>query len=138
MIDVLLVQSEIDGADLVLGPHGRVELTQGIETALRLSIDGGNAEDQNTTATESDQWWGNLVRDGLPYRSSAQSVIEGSPLTTAALERYGSAIVSDTAWMVDRNLVASVDPAISVQRQNALSVDLVTPSGTVKFSRMLK
>lgn len=138
MIDVLLIQSPHGGADVEYRSGGRVVLTSGPETAVRLSIDGGNDQDLNVTSTERDQWWGNLARPGRAYRCTAQGVAVASPLTQIALNRYQDAVVSDLSHLVARGVVRSISPEISVKGKNGLQLVVTTPSGVVTYKRFLK
>lgn len=98
MSDVLLFQTPDDGDVLVDG--GVMTLTDGLETAVYLSLFGGNWQDDGS-ADNSLQWWGNAdVTDPQHVqRSRTQYVLQSMPLTSGNLKRAEDAALADLAWM---------------------------------------
>jgi len=98
--DVLLLQTA-DGGDIVES-NGFTEMTTGLETAVILSLCGGNAADNVSDATSSLQWWGN---DGEPverqYRSEFHSLLTGRPITSGLISELRDAAQRD----IDRDIV---------------------------------
>ncbi|GAG06443.1 unnamed protein product, partial [marine sediment metagenome] len=62
--DILLLSTK-DGGDINI-ESGLIEMTAGFETAVYLSLFGGNIEDDGTEATKSKTWWGNLLETDNP------------------------------------------------------------------------
>lgn len=82
-----------DGGQLVAG-------TNELETAVILSLFGGNADDTGLQG-DSLSWWGNVgeLNEARVQRSETQNLLRGLPSTTANLLRVRDAILRDLAWM---------------------------------------
>lgn len=100
MTDVLLRVTPDGGEIDVVG--GQVTMDDGLQTAVYLSLFGGNDEDDGTQATERLQWWGNVSEQdpSRQYRSRTQAVLRGMPAIPANLKRVEDAAVRDLDWMM--------------------------------------
>ena len=83
MSDVLLSQTA-DGGEITVA-NGQVALTGGLESAVYLSIFGGNDSDSGQESTAPKQWWGNLDEPDPAgrYRGQTQYLLRALPLVPA-------------------------------------------------------
>lgn len=90
-----------DGGSITV-TNGEVLLDSGLETAVYLSLFGGNERDSGLQADDRLQWWGNLTeRDpARRYRSETQHLLQALPLVPASLRRIEEAARRDVAWLV--------------------------------------
>lgn len=119
--DVRLYQINDDGEiDMVAG---QFVMSDGLETAVYLSLFGGNDEDSGLEADDLRQWWGNLEEPDLTrrYRSETQFLLESLPLVPANLRRVEDAAGRDLAWMVG-GVASSVEVTASVPALNTIRV----------------
>lgn len=88
--------------------NGEIVLDSGLETAVFLSLFGGNERDSGLQADDRLQWWGNLTETdpARRYRSETQHLIAALPLVTANLRRIEEAAKRDLEWMVPSIAVA--------------------------------
>jgi phage gp46-like protein len=135
MTDVLLHQTN-DGGDLVI-ENGLVLLTDGLESAVYLSLFGGN-EDDPAQSDATHQWWGNLTETepARTYRSETQYLLKSLPLIPANLRRVEQAAKRDLQWMLDAALATSIDVTASIPALNRMQIDvaLQTASGTTRLT----
>lgn len=108
MTDVLMYHTP-EGGEVTLS-GGEPLYTDGIETAVFLSLFGGQAEDDATDATKHRQWWGNWEEPdpARRYRSATQALLRGLPAIPANLRRVEDAIVTDLQWMIGSGLAQIV------------------------------
>lgn len=126
MTDVQIFQSQ-DGGDIKLD-GGRIVTDDGIVSALYLSMFGGEMDDDGSSATESKQWWGNLI-EGEPtrrYRSKTQSVLRSMPATTGNLRKVEDAVASDLAWVVETGLGTYAAGRARIPKVNTVQIDVFT------------
>ena len=93
MTDVLLYQTT-DGGEINATTEG-IEMTGGLETAVYLSLFGGNED-------ASRVWWGDIGQN-IPDRittSFTQNILRALPAVPANLLRVKSAAEKDLAWVV--------------------------------------
>lgn len=127
MTDVLLRQSN-DGGEITL-EGGLLLLSEGLETAVYLSLFGGNEDDPGDGDTTL-QWWGNLL-DTEPeraYRSETQYLLASLPAIPANLRRIEQAAARDLKWMLDTKNAQSVSVEATIPSLNRvrLGVSIVT------------
>lgn len=99
MADVLIFQTD-DGGEITI-ENGEVTLTDGPESAVYLSLFGGNDDDPGLSGNTEKTWWGNLVEgnEARRYRSRTQYLLETLPPTSGNLRRFEDAVKTDLAWM---------------------------------------
>ena len=92
--DVLMFHVEDRGE--IEEKNGFITMTDSLETMIYLSLFGGNEDDNGSESTSKLQWWGN---EGEPienqYRGKFQSLLSGSPLTSASVTVLVEAAVTD-------------------------------------------
>jgi len=127
MSDVKLFQADDDGNISVTG--GVIAIGGGLETAVYISLFGGNADDDGRDANLF-TWWGNVgeVDPAKRYVSETQHLIESLPTTSGNLILIEDAAKRDLAWMVP-NAVATVDVAASIPGRNLIKL-VITINGT--------
>ncbi|MFW6156785.1 MAG: hypothetical protein ACOC7J_05650 [Armatimonadota bacterium] len=111
--DVLLTNT-LDGGE-IHADGGVIEMSGGLETAVYLSLFGGNREDEQR-AGDPMQWWGNLSEDdpARRYRSETQRILTGLPATSANLLRVEDAVRRDLRPLIDEGVIRSVEVAVSL------------------------
>lgn len=135
MTDVLLRQ-EPDGGNIVV-ENGLVLLTDGLETAVYLSLYGGN-EDDAAQADTTHQYWGNLLETdpARTYRSETQFLLKSLPLIPANLRRVEQAAKRDLQWLLDTATATKVDVTASIPALNRMQIDVAiqTATGTTQLT----
>jgi len=86
----LLLKNTLDGGDIELTDDDLFVSDQGFDTAIYLSLFGGNELDNGSDSTKPKTWWGNLTETDNPERkiiSHTQFIITGLPATPANLNK---------------------------------------------------
>jgi phage gp46-like protein len=100
MTDVLIFQTLNDGDTLING--GQVQLTDGLETAVYLSLFGGNEADDGLPDNPYG-WWGNEGEDvDKRMVSRLQNLMDSLPAASANLKRLNDAARADLSWLTSR------------------------------------
>jgi hypothetical protein len=123
---------DTDGGNIEV-TNGFVTMTKFVESAVYLCWFGGNFRDDGSQSTEKLQWWGNEDEPVFrQYRGRLQSVIMGSPLTSAQLVKIENAAVYDLKNGLPNNLVSEVSVSVSAStpKRVDLTANIVTKSGT--------
>lgn len=135
MTDVLLFQTN-DGGEINY-INGNPEMTDGLETAVYLSLFGGNLDDLGTAADDSKQWWGN-VDETVPerrYRSETQAlVLRGFAVVTSNLPTIEDAAQRDLAWLVSTGIAGQIEVEASVPGFNRLALEVSITQGDSEFA----
>lgn len=130
--DILLFQTN-DGGDINI-ENGRVKTTAGLETAVYLSLFGGNDND-NGIGNNLKQWWGNINRPELDrYRSQTQFILKSLPLISGNLARIQDAVNNDLSWLVETKIVLSVSVSLFIEAVNKLRIEIEIEVNSVEFS----
>ncbi len=106
--DVLL-EADSDGFDIVL-KNGLVQECVDFNTAIMISLFGGNKEDSGKVKNNK-AWWGNLVGEILENEkvvSRFQNVINGLPFSLKNIAEAESAALLDLEWLKKEKLADSV------------------------------
>ena len=135
MTDVLLRQTD-DGGDITV-EAGLFQLSEGLETAVFLSLFGGNEQDPGEGESDQ-QWWGNLseTEPARTYRSETQYLVRSLPAIPANLLRIEQAAGRDLQWMLDEGTAKSVTVSARIPALNRVVVDveLVVLARLIQFS----
>jgi len=135
MTDVLLRQTN-DGGDITV-ESGLFLLSEGLETAVFLSLFGGNEQDPGEGESDQ-QWWGNLseTEPARTYRSETQYLVRALPAIPAHLLRIEHAGARDLQWMLDEGTAQSVKVSARIPELNhvVVDIDLVVRQRLIQFS----
>lgn len=123
MADVLLVHTA-DGGEIRV-ESGDIQLTGGIETAVYLSLFGGNEDDSGIQGDEPKEWWGNKLEDApeRKLRSETQYLLRSLPAIPASLRRIEDSVERDLAWMSD-SVASGIAVEASIPRLNWVQIDI--------------
>ena len=123
MTDVLLRQTN-DGGDVTV-EAGLLLMSDGLETAVYLSLYGGNEQDPADSSDEL-QWWGNLTETdpARTYRSETQYLLRSLPAIPANLRRIEQAAARDLQWMLDGGVAESISVTASIPEVNRVRIEL--------------
>jgi phage gp46-like protein len=129
--DVLLFNTQ-DGGNINM-VNGQPEMTAGFESAIFLSLFGGNFEDDGLAGNKK-TWWGNLNENdpAFKYISRLQNLyFQGVPLTAANLRRFEQAVLADLEWFKEKKIAGEVLVVGSIPRLNrlGLEIDVSSPQG---------
>lgn len=122
--DVKLYQTNNDGEIDI--KNGIVTMSSGIETTVYLSLFGGNENDDGSSQSNL-FWWGNLTESSLiarQYRSKTQYLLRSLPFSTANLLNLEDGIKGDLAWMLEKQLISSLEITLQVPYINELKIIL--------------
>lgn len=114
---------------------GQITLDDGVESAVALSLFGGNEDDSGDQGDDAKSWWGN-VGESLPerqYRSETQSLLRSIPATSSNLLRIENAITNDLKWMTDTKLASLVSAEASIPALNAVKMIITIVIQQVEF-----
>ncbi len=134
MTDVLHFQTLDDGEVSIEG--GIVQLTNGLETAVYLSLFGGNEADDGLPDNPHG-WWGNEGEDEAKRMvSRLQNLMDSLPASAANLKRLNDAARADLAWLgaeYELDVVSSI-PALN-RVEMAVSVNGQTLTFNEEWTR---
>ena len=132
-MDVLLFQT-VDDGDITVR-DGIVDMTIGLETAVYLSLFGGNQDDNGLTDSSA-TWWGNIDenREAYQYRSETANLLESLPAIPANLLRVEEAVKRDTSWLVSGDYAASVTVTASMPSLNRIQIDVDIDASSYTFA----
>lgn len=118
-IDVHLFDS-VDGGNIT----ELVETRDGLETAIYLSLFGGNAADDGRAGNLL-TWWGNIGENeaNKQYKSEAAYLLRTVPPNTANLKRIEAAAVRDLAWLVPE-YSKNVDVSATMPALNSVNLSV--------------
>lgn len=119
--DVKLIITK-EGFDIDL-KNNFVEMTSGFESAIFLSIFGGNEEDDYSEATKEKQFWGNRL-NGNQYRSRTLKFINGSYANAQNLQLLEKNILLDLNWFIEENIADTLEVDCSIPNFNELKIDI--------------
>ena len=123
-----------DGGDISI-ENGMVKMSSGLETAVYLSLFGGN-EDDDCLAGSSFNWWGNIdeIDRQKHYRSETQNLLKSLPATTGNLRRIEDAVKRDLAWLLDAKRVSSILVSTGMPGINRIKLIIYFKSAEREFN----
>lgn len=123
--DVLLYDTE-DGGEISFSDDNLVMDDTGFETAIYLSLFGGNELDDGSESTKKYQYWGNLLENDPKYKltSQAQNIIEGYPATPNNLNRIKEAVKQDLNWMINEGIIDKLEITATIPERNRLNLTI--------------
>lgn len=133
--DVLLRHTPNDGEIEVR--NGLLVLQGGLETAVYLSLFGGN-EDDHGGSNKTYTWWGNLdePQSAFHYRARTQHLLQSIVAIPANLRRIEDAVKSDLDWMIREKVASSIGVTASMPGvdQIAISIDVLAQGEKSRFN----
>lgn len=125
MADIKLFQAE-DGGDIEFINGTPTLDVNGLETAVYLSLFGGNEDDGGLTADIPKQWWGNFSEplEIRHYRSEAQHLMRSLAVVPANVRRVEDAALRDLSWMTTE-LGASTAARASIPALNTFKLQVI-------------
>lgn len=121
--DVLLYQT-VDGGEINV-TDGTVQMSGGLETAVYLSLFGGN-EDDSGRPNDPRNWWGNADEPDpvRHYRSETQYLLKALPLVSSNLRRVEDAVKKDLSWMITEKAASSITVAATIPGLNKIQISV--------------
>jgi phage gp46-like protein len=121
--DVSLFQTD-DGGDIT-ALDGIVTMGGGLETAVYLSLFGGNEDDDGRQDSPAD-WWGNIdeTDPAREYHSETQHLLRSLPATTGNLRRLEDAARRDLSWLESDSVASSVTVSASIPGVNKIKLEI--------------
>lgn len=144
MTDVRLFHTE-DGGDVEYDGDTYVQLVtdSGLETAVYLSLWGGNERDPGTADDDDEpdhphkyQWWGNHGESGaFRQTSETQNLIRSLPAVSSNLLRIEDAAKRDLQWFLDTKVASTVEVAVSLAgvKRIGIAVRILIENQTFAF-----
>lgn len=113
-----------------------VELSSGIDTAVYISLFGGNAQDSGNEGDDK-EWWGNVDEDsGYRIRSRFQHLFDKNAPVPSSLGKLEDAATADLKWLTDDGLAesVSVSASLSAPKKILLTVTIKIDGESHQFS----
>lgn len=116
-MDVHLFNNE-DGGEIEViydtAGYFNVVLSAGLETAVYLSLFGGNG------------WWGNIgEQPARQYNSKTEALIAGGALNSGSLQRLDEAVKADLQWMISSGAATSLAVSTAIVGVNRVQIIIV-------------
>ena len=95
--DVLFFQTNDDGN--IISKNGIIEMTGGFESAVYLSLFGGQVD-----------YWGDIAEDDPDFKTKSETdtLIDNLPSVPANLRRLEQAAQRDLAWFISKRIANTV------------------------------
>ena len=121
--DVLLYQTN-DGGEINV-VNGLIEMSGGLETAVYVSLFGGNEYDDGRDKNPF-TFWGNLdeIDPALKYISETQFLLKELPATTGNLNRLEQAAKRDTKWLLDKKVASFINITVTIPAINSIKISI--------------
>lgn len=121
--DVLLYDT-VDGGEISFSDDNLIMDDTGFETAIYLSLFGGNELDDGSESTLKYEWWGNKLEDDPKYKltSQTQNIIHGYPATPNNLNKVKEAVKQDLAWMISEGIIDNLTITATIPNKNRLNL----------------
>ena len=97
-----------DGGDITI-TDGLVSMGGGLDTAVYLSLFGGNVDDDGTPDNAA-TWWGNIgeTQPAALMVSETQNLLKSLPATSGNLQKLERAAKRDLDWFLRQRVASSV------------------------------
>lgn len=140
MPDVLLRQTS-DGGEINVSGGVTGLSPDGLESAVFLSLFGGNEDDSGSQGDERLEWWGNRSETEVAkkYRSETQFLVRSLSLNTASLQRIEDAATRDLAWILE-SVATSLEIVATMPALNTVKLQIfaVINDRVIPFSFIAK
>lgn len=120
-MDVLIYQTPDDGDIKV--QDGVTQLTPGFESAVYLSMFGGNEDDDGSAGNQL-SWWGNQLDadEARHYRGETETTLESIPAVPVNLLKVEEAVKRDLKWLTETRAASSVTVSTSMPAVDTVSI----------------
>lgn len=120
--DVILFQ-DLDGGNIEIN-NGLIEMSGGLQTAVYLSLFGGNDEDNRVDNQEFNKsWWGNTNENEInQIRSETQYLLKSLPISSANLRKLELTAQRDLNWMIEINLAKEIKVNATIPSLNTIKL----------------
>lgn len=124
MTDVLIRQLP-DGGEISC-TAGQILLDDGVETAVYLSLWGGNEDDSGDDVDKPREWWANKNESAheKKFRSRTQALLRSIPATSGNLRLIEDAVAQDLAWMLETKLATGLTASVRIPQLNWVQIDV--------------
>jgi phage gp46-like protein len=131
--DVIIFQS-LDGGEIEIN-NGFIEMNGGLQTAVYLSLFGGNDEDNKTSNQEFNKsWWGNSNEDEInKYRSETQYLLKSLVATSSNLRKLELTAKRDLNWMIESKLASEINISASIPTVNMVKLTIEINQNQFEF-----
>ena len=104
---------------------GITEMTGGFETAIYLSLFGGN-EDDSGSVNNPLQWWGNWGENdpNKKYQSQTQHLLRALPISSANLLKIEKAVANDLQWFLDLSIIDQLNIVVTIPKANTVLIHI--------------
>jgi phage gp46-like protein len=105
----LLLQDTLDGGDIVIA-DGTFAADRAFDTAIYLSLFGGNKDDDGRVKNNR-TWWGNTLpglSESEKLVSRFQAILAGTPMSAKTIHEAEAAARLDLQWLLTEGLADSV------------------------------
>ena len=124
MADVLVYQTN-DGGEIIC-EAGQIAMDDGVQTAVFLSLFGGNEDDSGDDDGKAKEWWPNKTETDAnkKFRSRTHYLLRSIALTSGNLQLIEDAAALDLQWMLDTKLADFVGASASIPALNWIRIDV--------------
>lgn len=131
--DVVLFQS-LDGGEIEIN-NGLIEMNEGLQTSVYLSLFGGNDEDDKISNQEFNKsWWGNYEEEELnQIRSETQFLLKSLPATSSNLRKLEITVKRDLDWMIQSKLANNINVSASIPALNTIKLNIEINNESYEF-----
>lgn len=112
-----------DGFELSF-ENGLIECTEGFDTAVYLSLFGGNELDNVMDGAQNKEWWGNKIEGGDNYRSRTLSTLNGKRASLANLKLLEQMVNLDLDWIKKENIGDKIEVEAEIPSYNKLKLNI--------------
>ncbi len=121
--DVVLFQTVDDGEIEVV--NGLVTMSGGLQTAVYISLFGGNSDDDGRKSNPL-QWWGNRIEPLVEnqQRSETQHALQTVIPIPVNLRKIEQAATRDLAWMKTVGAATEVSVIATLPALNQIKIDV--------------
>jgi len=125
--------STADGGDIEY-INGKAVMSDGLESAVGLSLWGGNEDHSGGEADDHLEWWGNKIEtdEARKLRSRTQYTLKNLVATPANLRLVESAVREDLAWMTEE-IATSVDATARLVAPKRISLTVSVVIGESRY-----
>lgn len=132
--DVLLYQT-LDDGDITV-TNGLVEMSGGLDTAVYISLFGGNELD-NGLDDNKFKWWGNYseTEQSRKITSECQYLLDTLIPIPSNLNRIQDACLQDLQWLLDDKIANSINISVTMPKRNYVKmvINITAEQGDIEL-----